>query len=861
MIFNMVDWLEANLARIVDSPGSLRAVTAPSTQPASEIRIQKAQLAQRTRNTRQIASRPGDEQSQKLLAMWKERQSTPAQSKMLSARQSLPAWTLKDEIVQAVNQHQFTIVSGETGSGKSTQAVQFVLDDLIARSAGSRANILCTQPRRISALSLADRVSDERCGRVGDEVGYIIRGDSKRKDGTTRITFMTTGVLLRQMQSAGTGSNALADVSHICIDEVHERSLDTDYLLNLLRDLVAVRKDLKVLLMSATLDAQSFIEYFGGEGKVGLVEIPGRTFPVQDRYLDDVVRITAFQPRSRGRYENEAEQRGDPDDLSLGQMVRSVGMGINYDLIAATVGHIDEELMGQDGGILIFLPGTMEIDRCLNAIRQLPNMHVLPLHASLMPAEQKRVFLPAPRGKRKVIAATNVAETSITIDDIVAVIDTGRVKETSYDPKDNMVRLEEVWASQAACKQRRGRAGRVRAGTCYKLFTRAAEANMSARPEPEIRRVPLEQLCLSVKAMGDDRDVSKFLARTLTPPESGAVDGALELLHRMGALDSGQLTALGRHLSMIPADLRCAKLMVYGSIFGCMEATLTMAAILTVRSPFVSSRDKREEARSARSAFSSGEGDLLLDLAAYRDWSARIEQDGYRQVQSWCSANFLSPQTLRDISSNRAQFVSSLKDAGIIPFDYNASANVPRSQLNRHNDNTQLLRALVAGALSPQVARIDFPDKKFMASISGAVEMDPEARTIKYFSQENGRVFVHPSSILFDAQGFSGSAAYVSYFTKMATSKTFVRDLTPFNAYGALLFSGPITVDTLGRGLLVDGWLRLRGWARIGVLISRLRMILDGVLAKKIEDPSLDLGAHKVIGIVRKLVELNGMDQ
>jgi len=312
---------------------------------------------------------------------------------------------------------------------------------------------------------------------------------------------------------------------------------------------------------------------------------------------------------------------------------------------------------------------------------------------------------------------------------------------------------------------------------------------------------------------------------------------------------------------MIPADLRCAKLMVYGSIFGCVEAALTMAAILTVRSPFVSPRDKRDEARAARSTFSSGDGDLLLDLAAYREWAARIEKDGYRQIQGWCSVNFLSPQTLRDISSNRAQFVSSLKDAGIIPIDYNGNGTTSHPQLNRHNDSSQLLRALVAGALSPQIARIDFPDKKFAQSISGAVEMDPEARTIKYFNQENGRVFVHPSSILFDAQGFSGSASYVSYFTKMATSKTFVRDLTPFNAYGALLFAGPIAVDTAGRGLIVDGWLRLRGWARIGVLISRLRMMLDEVLARKIEDPALELGNHKVIGIVRKLVELNGMDQ
>jgi HrpA-like RNA helicase len=394
----------------------------------------------------------------------------------------------------------------------------------------------------------------------------------------------------------------------------------------------------------------------------------------------------------------------------------------------------------------------------------------------LLPAEQKRVFLSPPKGKRKVIAATNVAETSITIEDVVAVIDTGRVKETSYDPKDNMVRLQEVWASQAACKQRRGRAGRVRAGSCYKLYTRKAESSMPQRPEPEIRRVPLEQLCLSVKAMKGIDDVATFLANTITPPESVAVEGAMDFLHRVGALDHDRLTALGRYLSMIPADLRCAKLMVYGSIFGCIDACVTISAILTVKSPFISPRDKRDEADDAKASFSKGDGDLLTDLAAYQQWSERAKAQGYWQTQSWCSANFLSHQTLRDISSNRAQFISSLKDAGILQVDYSDSE--PGSAWNRNNGNRNVLRAIIAGAFQPQVAQISFPDKKFASSMTGTVEIDPDARTIKYFNQENGRVFIHPSSLLFSAQSYSGAAAYLSYFTKMATSKVFIRDLT-----------------------------------------------------------------------------------
>ncbi|PGH32069.1 hypothetical protein GX50_05138 [[Emmonsia] crescens] len=870
MIFNLVDWLEENLPRILENPGKLRTVSIESLSHAEESATQN-RLKSTRRAPKPLSLSPGTPQSLEMRRKWESRQTTPAQQKMLRTRRSLPAWAMQEAIIHAVHSHQVTIVSGETGSGKSTQSVQFILDDMIKRDLGSAVNIVCTQPRRISALGLADRVSDERCSTVGDEVGYIVRGDSKVKYGTTKITFMTTGVLLRRMQTGGQDVvSSLADISHVVVDEVHERSLDTDFLLALLRDVLRHRKDLKLILMSATLDANIFTQYFGGDGKVGRVNISGRTFPVEDLYIDDVVRRTGFNPGNSSLAWDEYSGSNDDDsaDTSVGSILQNLGMGINYDLIASTVRYIDSQLKDQPGGILIFLPGTMEIDRCLAALNHLPFAHPLPLHASLLPSEQRRVFLPAPPGKRKIIAATNVAETSITIEDVVAVIDTGRVKETRYDPADNIVRLEEVWASQAACKQRRGRAGRVSSGTCYKMYTRKAEANMAPRPEPEIRRVPLEQLCLSVKAMRGIQDVAGFLTNTLTPPENIAIEGALELLHRIGALDNQQLTALGRYISMIPTDLRLAKLMIYGAIFGCVESCLTIAAILTVKSPFVSPRDKREEAKQARASFSTGDGDLLIDLTAYQQWSERVKQQGFWKTQSWCNDNFLVPKTLRDISSNRSQLLSSLKDIGIIPVNYKppdettTTAAATANRWNSHNSNTQLLRALIAGAFNPQIVNISFPDKKFAASMSGTIELDPDARTIKYFNQENGRVFVHPSSSLFGAQSFSGSATYVSYFTKMATSKVFIRDLTPFNAYSLLLFSGPITLDTLGRGVLVDGWQRLRGWARIGVLASRLRMLLDEALAQKLDNPNLeDMGEEKVIDVVRHLVVFNGQDQ
>lgn len=782
MIFNLVDWLENEIPKIIESPGSLKTVSAGITGIRETPNIvPKKLLNPRRKPINAINCHVGDPQSIALLERWLLKQQTPRQQTMLRGRQLLPAWALRHAVVEAVDDHQVTIISGETGSGKSTQAVQFILDDMIQRKCGSAVNIICTQPRRISALSLADRVSAERCSPVGDEVGFAIRGESAQKPGITKITFVTTGVLLRRLQNSGGSTNdvvaALADVSHVVVDEVHERSLDVDFLLVLLRSVLTKRKDFKVILMSATLDAGIFEQYFQEASTVGRIEIQGRPYPVEDHFLDDVIRLTGFDGSFRhNNVENPDSELGDWNSVepSVARAIQGIGMRINYDLIASTVRAIDAELGSQDGGILIFLPGVMEINRTLDAIRTIPNILGLPLHASLLPTEQRRVFPPAPHGKRKVIAATNVAETSITIEDIVAVIDSGKVKETSFDPQNNMVKLEEVWASRAACKQRRGRAGRVKAGLCYKLYTRNAEAKMAERNEPEIRRVPLEQISLSIRAMGIV-NVRAFLASAITPPNDLVVDGAIDLLEKMGALDGNDLTALGQHLSMIPADLRCSKLMVYGATFGCLEACLTIAAILTVKSPFVAPQAKREESKAARLAFAQNHGDLLCDLQAYEKWSGLKASLSYRDVKSWCEMNYLSSSTLQDIASNRSQYLSSLKEAGFIPATYSSAT---QSSLNAHGSNATLIRALIAGAFNPQLARIEFPDKKFAPSMSGAVELDPEARTIKFFNQDNGRVFVHPSSTIFGAQSFVSGATFISYFNKMETSKIFIRELT-----------------------------------------------------------------------------------
>ena len=882
MIYVLIDFLESEASRIIANPGTLRDIAkVVATIPATSS-LESTASKDPQRKIRHVGKSKGSAASESILRQWRARQNTEAQAKMLVTRQSLPAWKVKDTLIRTIAEHKVTIVSGPTGSGKSTQVCQFVLDNMIREGVGGLANIICTEPRRISAIGLADRVSEERCMAVGNEIGYVIRGESKQTQGVTRVLFCTTGVLLRRLQaseSPGAYATALNDVTHVIIDEgeflepenvlllsgniqlisakVHERSLDTDFLLILLKNLLPSHEHLRVILMSATLQVAEYEQYFSPICSVGTLEIEGRAFPIKDFYLEDVIDMTRFGVP----YESNEKRVTD-----VGKIIQNVGTRINYELITATVDAVHHEISTRDGSILIFLPGVAEINKTVAALGNMNDIYPLPLHASMTVAEQRRVFLKAPGAKRKVIAATNVAETSITIPDCIAVIDSGRVKETSYDSERNLVKLEETWASQAACKQRRGRAGRVTAGSCFKLYTRNAEAEMLLQPEPEIKRVPLEQLCLSIKAMGQ-QDIQGFLSKALTSPDLAAVDGAISLLQKIGALDGEQLTALGSHLAGLPCDLRCGKLMIYGALFGCVEECLTMASILTVRSPFVTPQAKRDESKAARMSFlRGGHGDLLIDLEAYNQWAMRRRTDTARDLRAWCDRNFLSHQSLLDIASARMQYLSNLQEAGFVPVDHGFSLDSPSSvaslSLNNNNTNWALLRGLIAGTFSPQFARIAFPDKKYAASSSGAIELDPEARTIKYFTRDAGRVFVHPSSTLFDAQGFPGDSSFIAYFTKIATSKVFIRDLTPFNAYSLLMFVGDMRVDIVGRGLIIDGWLRIAGWPRIGALVGRMRVLLDVILRQRLERPGhSEPYAREVLGIVKRLIELNGFDR
>lgn len=781
-----------------------------------------------------------------LRAQQQNRMQSEKGREMLKSRQLLPAWQKRELIVDLAQKHQVILVTGETGSGKSTQIVQFILDHLIESGNGGSANILCTQPRRISVLGLAQRVADERVCSVGSQVGYIIRGETKTSD-STQITFVTCGVLLRMIHG---DPNVLNQITHVVVDEVHERSLDGDFLLILLKRICKINKKIKIILMSATVDPKRFMDYFEPvTGLVGRVHVEGRTFPVKTVFVGEIIKAINYVPE---------DLRAD-GITDIGQIVLSLKNGIDYNLIAATVRYIHSIEKNNSGSILIFMSGAAEIDRTLKAIDRVDTESVfwaLPLHASLAPSDQKRVFQNAPKGKRKVVVSTNVAETSITIPDVTFVIDSGRAKEAIFRGESHALHLVDGWISQASAIQRMGRAGRVRPGTCFKLYTERLQEQMRPRPLPEILRAPLETLCLSVKAMGF-QDVGKFLSGALDTPESASIDSAIMELQQLGVLDNKEeLTPLGRHIALIPADPKTSKLLVLSTIFGCYSRGVIAAAVLASKSPFVNSRDKRDEVKEIQRKFGlDGAGDILISVRAFEAWCEKAKTMSRGELKRWCGENFVSYQACLEIQSTARQLTSSLMQAELIPTCKNGEIPI---QYTWQSDNIPLLLSILGASLIPNVAEIVLPEKVYKSTNSGAIELDPAAQKIRFFAKRQGRVFIHPGSSLFGVNSFRDNVGYCSYASSIISSKQFINTVNPLSLFGLLFFSQTIEVDPLGSGIVIDGWTGLKCWPRVGILIRFLKDIFAELLRGKFTNPQLDISNHPVIALVNELLVTDG---
>nr|WJH19578.1 Pre-mRNA-splicing factor ATP-dependent RNA helicase DHX16 [Euglena gracilis] len=625
--------------------------------------------------------------------------------RMAEVRRSLPVYGYRKDLVQAIHDHQVVIVVAETGSGKTTQITQYLHD---AGYTKGGKKIGCTQPRRVAAMSVAARVAHEMNVKLGKEVGYRIRFEDCTSEKTV-ILYMTDGMLLREFLM----EPDLASYSVLIVDEAHERSLHTDVVFGLVKDVARFRKDLKLIVSSATLQSAKFAEYFDG---APIFEIPGR------RYNVDI-------------YHTKAPEA-------------------DY-LEACAVCVLQIHTTEPPGDILIFLTGQEEIEELAETLRErtrglgtkIAELVILPIYSTLPSDQQAKIFEMAPPGGRKVVIATNIAETSLTIDGIVYVIDAGFCKQNAYNPRTGMESLVVVPISKANATQRAGRAGRTQPGKCYRIYTKwSYEHELDDAVIPELQRTNLGNVVLLLKSLGI-HDLVGF--DFLDAPPAETLIKALEQLYALGALnDQGALTKLGRKMAEFPMDPQLSKTLIAADKYKCTDQVVTICAMLSVNnSIFYLPKDKKVHAENARRQFFRGGGDHLALLNVYEEW------EDTEFSTAWCYENFVQFRSLRRARDIREQLVNMLGRVEL--------------ELERTEDMDNVKKSVLSGFFY-HTATLNKDQKTYRTIRSGSA---------------NTTVHLHPGSFLFrKPDDERPPVRWLVYHELVLTSKEYMRQALEIQA-------------------------------------------------------------------------------
>ncbi|KAI5099549.1 ATP-dependent RNA helicase DHX29 [Silurus meridionalis] len=796
--------------------------------------------------------------------------------RLLPERQRLPVFQHRVRVLDALQRHRVVVIAGETGSGKSTQIPQFILEEALGKEESTgQCNVVVTQPRRISAMSLASRVnqelgSEDQPGGKNSLCGYQIRMEN-RSSASTRLLYCTTGILLRKLQEDA----LLSSITHIIVDEVHERSVQSDFLLTILKDVVHKRSNLRLVLMSATVDCDKFAHYFN---RCPVVTIPGKTFPVEVFHLEDIVEVTGYVLDQDSEYSQRFVEEEEEISVSVTQkggravqyqetVVRDPGacwdLGpeldhfsgrtrhalqhmnpnkINMELILELLQYLDNspQFAAIDGAVLLFLPGLAHIQQLYDLLTtdkrfsSKKRYKLVALHSTLSSQEQAAAFTVPPAGTRKIVLSTNIAETGVTIPDVVFVIDTGKTKENrqgcTYHEGSQMSSLVETFVSKASAVQRQGRAGRVRNGFCFRLYTNTRFNGFIDYSKPEILRVPLEELCLHIMKCeyGSPED---FLSQALDAPPQQAVCNAVSMLRKIGACqrESYKLTPLGLHLASLPVNAKIGKMLIFGAILGCLEPVATIAAAISEKSPFSTPMNRKEEANLARDAIATANSDHLTIFNAYQGW-LKARCDGQRAEMSYCRKHFLNRTALITIESVKKELIRMVQQTGLSG----------SSQPLYSKQEAPVVVAVLSAGVYDNVGRI-LPVPSIL----------PEERIACTVETPQGKAQVHPSSVNRNLQRHG----WLLYQEKVKYSKVYLRDTTLTSPFPLLLFGGDIDVQHRERLVSVDGWIHFQAPVRIGVIFKHLRGLLDSLLERKLTNPKLSLEDEKTIQIILELIK------